>query len=255
MALPTPKLLCLPQELREKVWHFAIANEPEAFVLQPGMKPSRFFYPNSLPPIAFIHPSLFDEVFLVWVRSRTLKIHFNTTIPASFVAWMDTAAQGRAWVNVKSLSFTAALRVYQAAGISGPTTYHAGDIVARAKTLQHLTITISSLSVTHFDPKTGYFTHIKPMDEVLATLDFSTVLRCERLKTLMIYCCPTWKGDLCLEADDLNCRPHDMFVPLCHWFLGKFDEQGRTVEVRGKLDRRGKKWSDGSGWDWMGRGS
>jgi len=250
MTFPTLDLLCLPRELREKVWEFAISDEPEAFLLEPGMKPTQFFYAQSLPPAAFVLHSLFEEVFLVWLRARVLEIRFNTTIPADFVRWMDTIADSRAWANVKNLRLTATLRVYEPDLHQTTGLYNAADLISRATTLQHLTITISSLSVTHFDPKTSYFTHVKPVDDILATFDFSNILRCERLKTLTIYCCPTWKGDRCLEAEDLNCQPHDMFVPLCHWFLCAFEEKGRTVQVRGKLDRRGKKWSEGSGWDW-----
>lgn len=251
MPFPASKLLCLPRELREQIWVLVMLDEPDAFLLKPGMEPSQFFYPRSLPPIAFVAPCLFDEVFLVWLRSRTLKLHFNTTIPASFMAYMDTFG---AWTSIKSMSFTAALRSYQAPPSSASPTHFPADLVSLATTLQHLTITISSLFVTHFDTRTGYFTHIKPIDEVLEVLDFSNVLRCERLKTLVVYCCPTWSGDYCLEADDLNCRPHDVFVPLCRWFLGKFEQMGKKVIVRGKLDRRGKKWAEGSGWDWTARG-
>lgn len=59
------RLLRLPLELREKIWEFAMANEPKDFVLELGMKPSRFFYPNALPPLAFAHQALFEGVVLV----------------------------------------------------------------------------------------------------------------------------------------------------------------------------------------------
>jgi hypothetical protein len=35
-----------------------------------------------------------------------------------------------------------------------------------------------------------------------------------------------------------------MFMPLLRWFIRGFKEQDRTVKVHGKLDRRGKKWSE-----------
>jgi hypothetical protein len=221
-----------------------MADEHEAFMLVPGMKPSRFFYPMSLPPIAFVRRSLFHEVFRVWVRTHSFHFRFNATIPAWFVWWMDNAAEGRAWANVKTLNFTAVLRVYRSDLFPNLGIFNAADLVARATTLRHLTLTISSLSVTHFDSKTGCFTHIKSIDEILANLNFTNVFCCERLQTLTLYCCPTWKGNRCLEAEDLGCRPHDVFVPLCRWFVRNFEEQGRKVKVQGKLDRRGKKWSE-----------
>jgi hypothetical protein len=230
--------------LREKVWGFVMADGNGAFMLAPGMKPSPFFYPMSLPPIAFVRRSLFHEVFLVWVRTHSFQLLFNAIVPAWFVWWMDNIAEGRAWANVKTLNFTAALRVYQPGLLPNFSIFSAADLIARATTLRYLTLTISSLSVTHFDSQTGYFTRIKPIDEILSTLNFTDILRCERLQTLTLCCCPTWKGNRCLEAEDLGCRPHDVFVPLCRWFVRNFEEQGRKVKVQGKLDRRGKKWSE-----------
>lgn len=251
MAITTSKLLCLPRELRDQIWALALDDEPETFELNHGMEPSQFFYPKSLPPVAFIASSLFEEVLLVWLRARTINLPFNTTIPASFVAQIDKIS---GWTSIKSLSFTTALRAYQAPRTAIEPAYYAADLVSLATPLQHLTLTVSSLSVVHFDSEEGCFTHVKPMDEVLATLDFSNILRCGRLKTLLLYCCPTWRGTHCLEAEDLYCRPKDLFAPLCRWFMKEFAERGRDVKVRGKLDRRGKKWSEGSGWDWTGKG-
>jgi hypothetical protein len=240
----TSALLGLPRELREKVWDFAMADELDTFTLAPGMKTTPFFLPKSLPPSAFVRRSLFSEIFLIWVRARTLAFHFNAAIPIWFVWWMDNIAEGRAWANIKSRSFTAELRLYQTAFTPNFDIFNAADFVVRATTLRHLTLTISSLSVTHFDPQSGFFTHVKPVYEVLFTLDFTNVLRCEHLQTLMLHCCPTWKDGHCVEAEDLGCRNHDMFMPLLRWFIRGFKEQDRTVKVHGKLDRRGKKWSE-----------
>jgi hypothetical protein len=230
--------------LRENVWDFTMADEPDTFTLAPGMKPSRFFLSKSLPPVVFVRRSLFSEIFLVWVRERSLAFHFNGAMPAWFVWWVDNIAEGRAWANVKTMSFTAELRLYQPTFTPTFGIFNAADFVARATTLRRLTLTISSLSVTHFDSQTGYFTHVKPMEEVLSVLNFTNVLRCERLQTLMLHCCPTWRDGRCVEAEDLGCRNHDMFMPLLMWFIRGFKEQGRTVKVQGKLDRRGKKWSE-----------
>jgi hypothetical protein len=33
-----------------------------------------------------------------------------------------------------------------------------------------------------------------------------------------------------------------MFMPLLRWFVRGFEEQSKTVEVQGELERRGKNW-------------
>jgi hypothetical protein len=81
------------------------------------------------------------------------------------------------------------------------------------------------------------------MSEVLSTLDFYNILRCKRLRTLDVRCCPSWKGDRCIEAEDLGCSPQDLFMPLLTWFWNGFKElQGRMVQVQGRLKRRGRKF-------------
>lgn len=137
------------------------------------------------------------------------------------------------------MSFNVALRVYRPElGVC-----NAADLIARTSTLQHLTITISSLHLIHFEIQTGVFTHFNPISEVLATLDFSNILACKRLKTLDVRCCPSWRGDRCIEAEDLDCSPRDLFIPLLTWFWEGFKElQGRIVQVQGRLERRGRKF-------------
>jgi hypothetical protein len=215
------------------------------------MKPTSFFLPKSLPAIAFVRRSLFDEVFVVWIRSREFEYEFNITVPAWFAFWMDKVDGGRTWANVKSMSFTAALRLYEPSPFLYPAFWNAADFVQRAITLQHLTITISSLTIVHFDARTGLFTHIKPIAELLTTLDLRNIIRCKQLKTLTIICCPTWTEHNCIEADDLNCHPQDLFIPLLNWFWAAFNEVGMTeVQIQGKLQRRGKKFSSEPRWDW-----
>jgi hypothetical protein len=243
LSLESSRLLQLPRKLRDKVWEYAIADEAEDFVLHPGMTLTRFFDRKSLPPVAFLRHSHFDEVFLIWVRTCSFEFCFNNMIPPSFVWWMDNIGGGRAWANVKSLSFTTALRIYQpgfGAGLFAP---NSADIVARATTIKHLTLTISPLPVVHFDAKTDYFTHVRPIGELLSTFDFRNILRCERLQSVNLSCCPTWEGDRCIEASDLSCTPQDLFLLLCNWFWHEFRNQGRTVAFQGRLERGGKKFS------------
>lgn len=245
------RLMSLPLELREKIWKCALADTPKDFVLERGMKPSRFFYPNSLPPLAFVHPQLFEEIFLVWIQSRHFVFESGPTMPEWFVWWMDKIAGGRAWANVKSLSFTEELKFYRPFPLPGrPAYWNAADLVTRAVTLQRLTITISSLTLIHFNAQTGYFTHIKPMEEVLATLDLRNILHCGPLQDLTVVCCPTWKGKRCIEAADLGCKPEDLFLPLCTWFQQEFLGKSRKVKIRAKLDRRGMKFSGEPRWEW-----
>jgi hypothetical protein len=250
LSLKSSKLLSLPRELRDKIWEYTIVDEAGDFVLQPGMTLTQFFYPKVLPPIAFIRRSHFAEVFLIWVRTRSFEFRFNTMIPPSFVWWMDIIGGGRAWANIKRMSFTTAMRTYQPGFGAGIGASNAADIVARGTTIRHLTLTISSLPVVRFDANTGAFTHVRPMGELLAAFDLRNILRCERLQSLTLLCCPTWKGDRCIEADDLCCAPQDLFLPLCNWFWHAFRELGRTVTIQGRLERRGKKFSTEPQWDW-----
>jgi hypothetical protein len=74
-------------------------------MLGPGMVPGRFFYPKSLPLVIFLQSSLFDEVFLAWVRTHRF-------IQPWFIWCMDAIDEGRAWPNVKQVRSNAALRVY-----------------------------------------------------------------------------------------------------------------------------------------------
>jgi hypothetical protein len=46
-------------------------------MLDPEMMPGRFFYPDSLPPVIFLQSSLFDEVFLAWVRTRRFNFKLD----------------------------------------------------------------------------------------------------------------------------------------------------------------------------------
>jgi hypothetical protein len=250
LSLKSSKLLSLPRESRDKIWEYTIADEAGVFVLQPGMTLTQFFYPKVLPPIAFIRCSHFAEVFLIWVRTRSFEFRFNTMIPPSFVWWMDIIGGGRAWANIKRMSFTTAMRTYQPGFGAGIGASNAADIVARGTTIRHLTLTISSLPVVRFDANTGAFTHVRPMGELLAAFDLRNILRCERLQSLTLLCCPTWKGDRCIEADDLCCAPQDLFLPLCNWFWHAFRDLGRTVTIKGRLERRGKKFSTEPQRDW-----
>jgi hypothetical protein len=148
------------------------------------------------------------------------------------------------------MSFTAALRVYEPSPFPYTSLWNAADFVQRAITLQHLTIAISSLMVIHFDSQTGLFTHINPIGELLATLDLRNILRCKQLHSLTILYCPTWTEHSCIEADDLGCRPQDLFGPLLDWFWTTFQEMGKTVQIQGKLQRRGKRFSSEPRWNW-----
>ncbi|KAF1915869.1 hypothetical protein BDU57DRAFT_515654 [Ampelomyces quisqualis] len=250
MAHSNSGLLKLPRELREIVWKYAMADQPKVFLLEPEMRPTPFFLPKSLPAIAFVRRSLFDEIFVVWIRARDFEFDFNITIPEWFAYWMDHVDEGRTWANIKSMSFTAALRVYEPSPFSYPFLWNAADFVQRAITFQHLTITISSLTIIHFDSQSGLFTHIKPIGELLTTLDLRNILLCKQLQSLTILCCPTWTENGCIEADDLGCRPQDLFGPLLDWFWAGFKEMGMTVEIQGKLQRRGKKFSSEPRWNW-----
>lgn len=117
-------------------------------------------------------------------------------------------------------------------------------------TLQHLTITISSLNFIPFNADTGYFTHIKPMEEVFATLDLRNILHCERLQELTLTRCPTWKDQRCIEVVNLSCKPEELFLPLCTWFQMGFQKQGNKVQILAKLDRCGMKFSREPRWKW-----
>jgi hypothetical protein len=247
-SLESSRLLSLPRELRDKIWEHAIVDKAEDFLLQPDMTLGRFFYPKSLPPVAFIRHSHFAEIFLVWVRTRSFEFRFKNMIPPSFVWWMDNIGGGRAWSNVKSMSFTTALRIYQSGFGTSLYASNSADIVARATTITHLAITISSLPIMNFDATTGCFTHIRPINELLSAFDFRDILRCERLQSLNFFCCPTWEGDRCIEATDLGCTPQDLFMPLLHWFWHEFGKQGRAVTVQGRLERRGMKFSAEPEW-------
>jgi hypothetical protein len=232
----------LPRKLRERIWEYTIAEEAADFVLGPGMKHTQFFYSNSPPPAPFIRRSYFNEAFLVWVRTRNFQFRFNNMMPPSFVWWMDNIGCGRAWANVKRMSFTAALRTYQPDLYAGLGVSNVADLVARATTLKHLTIILAH-SLLYFDMKTGYFTHIRPIDKLREALDLRNILRWKRLQSLTLLCCPNWKRGRCIEADDLGCARQDLFLVLCNWFCKAFREQSRTVAIQGKLKRDGKKLS------------